>query len=170
MLSAVAHAAKTIPDSEPPKQEFALEHPQGVAALDVYVSSSTGTCCCCHPPAHTHSCVPHSDIIKMTAQYTAVSGRRFLSDVAAREHRNPQFDFLKPTHPFFGYFTSLVESYTKVRNSTSHSPDLTPLPLTPPIALAAPDPEAAACDSTAAGAVGQRPPGHPEPLRAPAGV
>jgi len=30
-----------------------------------------------------------------------------------RESRNPQFDFLKPTHALFGYFTSLVDSYTK---------------------------------------------------------
>merc|ERR1719162_1026030 len=27
--------------------------------------------------------------------------------------RDPQFDFLKPTHALFGYFTSLVDAYTK---------------------------------------------------------
>jgi splicing factor 3A subunit 1 len=31
-----------------------------------------------------------------------------------REARNPQFDFLKPTHPLFTYFTQLVESYMNV--------------------------------------------------------
>ncbi|KUF99727.1 Coiled-coil domain-containing protein 63 [Phytophthora nicotianae] len=34
--------------------------------------------------------------------------------LATREQRNPQFDFLKPTHPLFAYFTALVESYTLV--------------------------------------------------------
>ena len=52
-----------------------------------------------------------SDIIKLTAQYTAVGGRQFLQGLAHREQRNPQFDFLKPTHALFGYFTSLVDSY-----------------------------------------------------------
>jgi splicing factor 3A subunit 1 len=31
-----------------------------------------------------------------------------------REQRNPQFDFLKPTHMLFSYFTSLVDSYMKI--------------------------------------------------------
>jgi hypothetical protein len=54
------------------------------------------------------------DIIKLAAQYTAVNGREFLACLAQREQRNPQFDFLKPTHLLFSYFTSLVDSYGKV--------------------------------------------------------
>lgn len=54
------------------------------------------------------------DVIKLTAQYTAVSGRHFLAGLAQREQRNPQFDFLKPTHLLFSYFTGLVDAYTKV--------------------------------------------------------
>ena len=54
------------------------------------------------------------DIIKLAAQYTAVNGREFLAGLAQREQRNPQFDFLKPTHLLFSYFTSLVDSYGKV--------------------------------------------------------
>ena len=31
--------------------------------------------------------------------------------------QNPgQFDFLKPTHPFFQYFTDLVDQYSKILN------------------------------------------------------
>ena len=54
-----------------------------------------------------------SEIVILTAQYTAASGRQFLSGLAQREQRNPQFDFLKPTHVLFGYFTSLVDAYAK---------------------------------------------------------
>ena len=53
-------------------------------------------------------------MIKLTAQYTAASGRQFLAGLAQREQRNPQFDFLKPTHMLFSYFTALVDAYTKV--------------------------------------------------------
>lgn len=67
---------------------------------------------------HIHCCAPgrrcFSDIIKHTAQFTAACGSDFLKGLAAREHRNPQFDFLKHTHAYFGYFTALVESYAKI--------------------------------------------------------
>merc|ERR1712014_301705 len=53
------------------------------------------------------------DIIKLTAQFVARNGQKFLIGLTQRESRNPQFDFLKPTHALFGYFTSLVDSYTK---------------------------------------------------------
>ena len=51
-----------------------------------------------------------AEIIKLTAQYTAASGRQFLAGLAQREQRNPQFDFLKPTHVLFSYFTQLVDA------------------------------------------------------------
>lgn len=54
------------------------------------------------------------DVIKLTAQFVARNGQKFLQGLTEREHRNPQFDFLKPTHGLFGYFTQLVESYSKV--------------------------------------------------------
>ncbi len=59
------------------------------------------------------------DIIKLTAQYTAANGREFLAGIAMREQRNPQFDFLKPTHMLFSYFTTLVDSYMKVINPST---------------------------------------------------
>merc|ERR1712187_908004 len=53
------------------------------------------------------------DIIKLTAQFVARNGQKFLIGLTQRESRNPQFDFLKPTHALFGYFTSRVDAYTK---------------------------------------------------------
>ncbi|KAF8061504.1 Pre-mRNA splicing factor PRP21 like protein-domain-containing protein [Lyophyllum atratum] len=54
------------------------------------------------------------DIMKLTALFTARRGRSFLANLSAREGRNYQFDFLRPTHSLFGYFNRLVEQYTKV--------------------------------------------------------
>lgn len=53
------------------------------------------------------------DVIKITAQFVARNGQKFLTGLSEREIRNPQFDFLKPQHNLFGYFTYLVESYAK---------------------------------------------------------
>ncbi|KAG2832003.1 hypothetical protein PC116_g9934 [Phytophthora cactorum] len=86
-----AQVAKKIKgkELEPPSEEkFIIKHPT-LSALD-------------------------QEIMYLTAQYTALSGSSFLSGLATREQRNPQFDFLKPTHPLFAYFTTLVESYTLV--------------------------------------------------------
>lgn len=72
------------------------------------------------PPAPDQYVVNHPyiapmdmDIIKLTAQFVARNGQKFLIGLTQRESRNPQFDFLKPTHNLFGYFTSLVDAYTK---------------------------------------------------------
>jgi len=43
----------------------------------------------------------------------ARNGQKFLSNLTERENKNPEFDFLKPTHLMFGYFTGLVDSYSK---------------------------------------------------------
>jgi splicing factor 3A subunit 1 len=87
--SPIARFAMNKP-TEPPEQfEFTSGLPLGLSTLDV-------------------------DVIKLTAQYTALNGREFLSGLAHREQRNPQFDFLKPTHMLFSYFTSLVDSYAKI--------------------------------------------------------
>ena len=42
------------------------------------------------------------------------NGKGFLSGLASREHANPQFNFLKPTHSMFGFFTSLADAYSRV--------------------------------------------------------
>ncbi len=73
---------------KPPSQDqFSISHPN-ISSLDM-------------------------DIIKATAQFVARNGQRFLTGLSEREMKNPQFDFLKPQHNLFGYFTYLVESYAK---------------------------------------------------------
>lgn len=54
------------------------------------------------------------DVIKLTAQFVARNGRPFLSSIMNKEQRNPMFDFLKPQHSHFSYFTKLVDQYTKI--------------------------------------------------------
>jgi splicing factor 3A subunit 1 len=55
-----------------------------------------------------------ADIIKITAQFTAKNGFKFLQGLENRESRNPQFAFIKPNHELHGYFQQLVESYRKI--------------------------------------------------------
>ncbi len=53
----------------------------------------------------------------------ARNGQKFLLGLTEKESKNPQFDFLKPTHGLFSYFTQLVDSYSKVivpRNENMH--------------------------------------------------
>lgn len=52
--------------------------------------------------------------MRLTAMFVARNGRQFLTQLMNREIRNFQFDFLKPQHSNFLYFTKLVEQYTKV--------------------------------------------------------
>lgn len=54
------------------------------------------------------------DVIKLTAQFVARNGKSFLTGLTSREHMNPQFHFLKPTHSMFTFFTALADAYSKV--------------------------------------------------------
>jgi splicing factor 3A subunit 1 len=54
------------------------------------------------------------DVVRLTAQFVARNGRQFLTNLMNREQRNYQFDFLRPQHSLFQYFTKLLEQYTKV--------------------------------------------------------
>ena len=54
------------------------------------------------------------DVVKLTAQFVARNGRQFLTSLMQKEQRNYQFDFLRPQHSLFQYFTRLLEQYTKV--------------------------------------------------------
>lgn len=56
------------------------------------------------------------DIIKHAAQFVAENGQRFLIALTEREKNNPQFEFLKPTHNLFPYFTTLIDSYSTILN------------------------------------------------------
>lgn len=54
------------------------------------------------------------DVIKMTAQFVANNGQRFMDDLVRREGGNYQFDFLRPNHSLNRLFNTLVEQYSKV--------------------------------------------------------
>ncbi|DBA99991.1 hypothetical protein WJX77_008545 [Trebouxia sp. C0004] len=75
---------------EPPEEEkYSVHVPEGLTYFDL-------------------------DLIKMTAQFVARNGKGFLTGLAGKEHSNPQFMFLKPTHSMFGFFTSLCDAYSRV--------------------------------------------------------
>lgn len=63
-----------------------------------------------------HQEIPVKDLelIKITAQFVARNGQKFLAELNQKESSNPNFAFLKPTNRYFGYFTSLLDSYSKV--------------------------------------------------------
>ena len=75
------------------------------------------------PPQSQFSVLPPNisgtelDIIKISAQFVAKNGQKFLSDLIRREKDNPQFDFMKPQHTLFGFFTFLVGCYAKILNN-----------------------------------------------------
>ncbi|KAK9389306.1 Pre-mRNA splicing factor PRP21 like protein-domain-containing protein [Lipomyces mesembrius] len=64
------------------------------------------------------------DILRLTALFTAKNGKSFSNMLSQREERNYQFDFLRPNHSFYPYFTKLVEQYRKVLNPTSFLSDI----------------------------------------------
>ncbi|KAG0336825.1 hypothetical protein BG000_006100 [Podila horticola] len=76
------------PPEEPPQLEFMTPMPS-VSAQDL-------------------------EIMKLTAQFVARNGRQFMVSLAQKEARNYQFDFLRPNHSLFNYFSKLVEQYTKI--------------------------------------------------------
>jgi splicing factor 3A subunit 1 len=90
----------------PPPTEFILEMPN-ISAVDLYALDYMFTLLV------LTSCI-FSDIMKLTALFTARQGHSFLATLSVKEGRNYQFDFLKPTHSLFGYFNRLIEQYTKV--------------------------------------------------------
>ncbi|XP_076454241.1 splicing factor 3A subunit 1-like [Babylonia areolata] len=98
-----------------PKAPFILQRPQQepVKIPEVFIPKD--------PPAEFEFIVdPPSisayelDVVKLTAQFVARNGRQFLTTVMQREQRNYLFDFLRPQHSLFNYFTKLVEQYTKI--------------------------------------------------------
>lgn len=82
-----------VPKEPPPEFEF-IADPPSISAFDL-------------------------DVVKLTAQFVARNGRQFLTQLMQKEQRNYQFDFLRPQHSLFNYFTKLVEQYTKVHIKTA---------------------------------------------------
>ncbi|KAA8892650.1 Pre-mRNA splicing factor PRP21 like protein-domain-containing protein [Sphaerosporella brunnea] len=54
------------------------------------------------------------DILRLTAMFAAKHGRGFLTHLSQREARNYQFDFLRPNHSFYQYFSRLMDQYTEL--------------------------------------------------------
>lgn len=68
------------------------------------------------------------DTIKTVAQFSALAstirglGGGFLDSVMRKEVNNPMYEFLKPRHTLFPYFSGLVENYKKIlRRDDDHT-------------------------------------------------
>ncbi|KAM0911812.1 hypothetical protein ACQ4PT_013231 [Festuca glaucescens] len=64
------------------------------------------------------------DIIKLTAQFVARNGKNFMTALAQREATNPQFNFIRPTHSLFTFFTMLSDAYSRVMRPDEGVPAL----------------------------------------------
>lgn len=54
------------------------------------------------------------DVVRLTALFVAKNGRPFMTTLSQRETRNFQFDFLRPNHSLYQFFTRLVDQYTEL--------------------------------------------------------
>ncbi|WVZ71690.1 hypothetical protein U9M48_020245 [Paspalum notatum var. saurae] len=54
------------------------------------------------------------DIIKLTSQFVARNGKKFLTSLAQRESNDMQFHFIRPMHSMFPFLTSLTEACPRV--------------------------------------------------------
>ncbi|KAG0241874.1 SF3a splicing factor complex subunit [Actinomortierella wolfii] len=94
-------AVEVQAEAETAMEEVEFKPPEEPPALDFIASM---------PPVSAQDL----DIIKLTAQFVARNGRQFMTSLAQRESRNFQFDFLKPNHSLFTFFSTLVDQYTKL--------------------------------------------------------
>lgn len=88
MPAATPDADKPVGPKEPPEFKFSARMPT-ISAQDL-------------------------DIVRLTALFTAKHGRSFLTPLSQREARNFQFDFLRPNHSLYGFFSRLVDQYTEL--------------------------------------------------------
>jgi splicing factor 3A subunit 1 len=52
------------------------------------------------------------EVVKLTALFVAKRGKSFMTALSQREARNFQFEFLRPQHSLYQFFTRLVDQYT----------------------------------------------------------
>lgn len=52
------------------------------------------------------------EVVRLTALFVAKRGKSFMTSLSQREARNFQFDFLRPQHSLYQFFTRLVDQYT----------------------------------------------------------
>ena len=74
------------PSAPPPRDTFRIDAPSLSSSSDI-------------------------EAARLAAQFTAAGGRSFLAALAARPGAAEEFPFLRPAHPLFAFFTSLVDSY-----------------------------------------------------------
>ncbi|KAJ5885000.1 hypothetical protein N7495_009510 [Penicillium taxi] len=71
------------------------------------------------PPFHFSARMPNInakdfEVVKLVALWTAQRGKSWLNALALKESRNSQFDFLRPQHSLYQFFTRLIDQYTIV--------------------------------------------------------
>ncbi|KAI9830660.1 MAG: SF3a splicing factor complex subunit [Thelocarpon superellum] len=54
------------------------------------------------------------EVVRLTALFVAKNGRSFMTTLSQRETRNYQFDFLRPNHSLYQFFSRLVDQYTEL--------------------------------------------------------
>ncbi|KAF2674052.1 Surp module [Microthyrium microscopicum] len=54
------------------------------------------------------------DVVKLTALFVAKNGRNFATILSQRESTSSQFDFLRPQHSIYQFFSRLVDQYTEI--------------------------------------------------------
>lgn len=58
------------------------------------------------------------EVVRLTALFVAKNGRTFMTTLSQKETRNYQFDFLRPQHSLYQFFSRLVDQYTTLLLST----------------------------------------------------
>lgn len=54
------------------------------------------------------------DVVKLTALFVAKNGRSWMTSLSQRETGNYQFDFLRPQHSLYQFFSRLVDQYAEL--------------------------------------------------------
>ncbi|KAL8968817.1 MAG: hypothetical protein Q9183_002292 [Haloplaca sp. 2 TL-2023] len=59
------------------------------------------------------------DVVRLTALFVAKNGRSFMTTLSQKETRNFQFDFLRPQHSLYQFFSRLVDQYALLLQAAS---------------------------------------------------
>ncbi|KAI9718003.1 MAG: SF3a splicing factor complex subunit [Chrysothrix sp. TS-e1954] len=63
------------------------------------------------------------DVVRLTALFAAKNGRQFQTALSQREATNYQFDFLRPQHSLYQFFTRLVDQYAELLGARGNESD-----------------------------------------------
>ena len=59
------------------------------------------------------------EVVRLTALFVAKNGRSFMTTLSQKEARNYQFDFLRPQHSLYQFFSRLVDQYTELLQAST---------------------------------------------------